>query len=80
MAAQHGDRGRRTAVLGCVTDRHAVREPGETIPLSPGSHHYCVDGHANALMLVGVGQNANRNGRRRDSQRHHRATSSAHRP
>jgi hypothetical protein len=24
MAAQHGDRGRRTAVLGCVTDGHAV--------------------------------------------------------
>lgn len=47
---------RRTAVPGCVTDRHAVREPGETIPLSPGSHHYCVDGHANAPTLVGVGE------------------------
>jgi hypothetical protein len=53
---------------------------GETIPLSPGSHCHCVDGHANALMLAGVGRNANRNGRRRDSQRHHRASSSAHRP
>jgi hypothetical protein len=43
MAVQHGAGGRPTAVLGCVTDRHAVREPGETIPLSPGSYHYCVD-------------------------------------
>jgi hypothetical protein len=42
-AVQHGAGGRPTAVLGCVTERHAVREPGETIPLSPGSHHYCVD-------------------------------------
>ena len=61
--------------LGVVTLAFA----GPSLP-APGSHHYCVDGHANALMLVGVGQNANRNGRRRDSQRHHRATSSAHSP
>jgi hypothetical protein len=39
-----------------VTDRHAVREPGETNPLSPRSHHCGVDSHANALMLVGVGE------------------------
>lgn len=24
-----------------------VREPGETLPLSPGSHPYCVGPHAN---------------------------------